>query len=471
MLIDVSCSLSRYDPAGTPLFMPSVVVGSRGMHTDWIGERFVSDLGTSLLADLAEIGPRLGASEGERRGHERVRRAFETAGVRDVELQEFDLTKWERDDARVELTEPTERTFDPIALPGSPSGTVEAEFVHLGYGLPADFEDADLEGTVVVTRSDVPDYHDRWMHRREKYFRAVDAGAAAFLFQNHVEGQLPPTGSVGGGTDVVGPIPAAGVSYEAGERLARYDSEGSVRGTITVETEISDGTSQNVVGVLGPDTDEEIVLCGHVDGHDISEGALDNASGIAVVCEAAAGLAAVEDALERRVRVIGFGAEELGLKGSQHYLETTDPSTVTAVVNCDGVGRGRDMSVRTCGFGDLGTVVEEVATEFDHPIEAVPRVSTHSDQWPFVWRGVPGLAVGSDTGPGRGWGHTAADTLDKTDERAIREHGILVARIVQLLADAERTIDRRDPEAIRDELVAEKQDVSMRVAGEWPFDD
>lgn len=441
------------------------------MQTDWIGERFVSELGTNLLADLAEIGPRLGASEGERRGHERVRQAFETAGVSNVGMQEFDLTKWERRDARIELMEPTERTFDPIALPGSPSGTVDAEFVHLGYGLPEDFEGIDLDGTVVVTRSDVPDYHDRWMHRREKYFRAVDAGAAGFLFQNHVEGRLPPTGSVGGGTHVVGPIPAAGVSYETGERIRRYGSEGAVRGMLTIETEISEGTSQNVVGVLGPATEEEIVLCGHVDGHDISEGALDNGSGIAVVCEAAAGLAAVEEDLERRVRVIGFGSEELGLKGSQHDAAKTTPSAVTAVVNCDGVGRGRDMSVRTCGFDDLGAVVEKVAMEFNHPIDIVPRVSTHSDQWPFVWRGIPGLAVGSDTGPGRGWGHTAADTLDKTDERAIREHGILVSRIVQLLADANQNINRRDPAAIRDELVAEQQDVSMRVAGEWPFDD
>lgn len=441
------------------------------MQTDWIGERYVSRLGTDLLADLAEVGPRLGASEGERRGHERVREAFETAGVHEVSTEEFYLPKWERETATIELTAPIDQIFDSIALPGSPSGSVEAEFVHLGYGLPEDFKDADLEGKVVVTRSDVPGYHDRWMHRREKYFRAVEHGAGAFLFQNHVEGQLPPTGSVGGGTDVVGPIPAGGVSYEVGERLARYGSEGTVEGTLTIETSVTDGSSRNTVGVLGPDTEEEIVVCGHVDGHDISEGALDNASGIAVVTEVAAGLAAVEDRLERRVRVIGFGSEELGLKGSQHYTSTRDLSNVTAVVNCDGVGRGRDMSIRTCGFDGLQEVVEAVAAEFDHPIEAVPKVSTHSDQWPFVWRGIPGMAVGSDTGAGRGWGHTAADTLDKTDERAIREHGILVARIVQLLAEADRTVDRRDPADIRDELVADQQDVSMRVAGEWPFRD
>jgi Zn-dependent M28 family amino/carboxypeptidase len=437
------------------------------LDTDWIGDRFTSSLGEDVLADLAGIGARLGASEGERRGHERVREAFEEVGLREVEFRPFDLTKWERGDAAVSVDG---ETFDCISLPGSPAvAGARGELVHLGYGLPEDFDEADLEGKVVVARSDVPDHHDRWMHRREKYFRAADGGAAAFLFQNHVEGCLPPTGSVGGGTDVVGPLPAVGVSKEVGEQLRRL-ADGEATATVDVDVDIGDGESRNVTGVLGPDTDEEIIVGGHVDGHDISQGALDNASGAATVVEVAAGLADVEESLGTKVRFVGFGAEELGLKGSQHLADELDEASVKAVVNCDGAGRARDVEARTCGFDALGEELEAAAADLGQPVNAVPEISAHSDHWPFVWRGLPGVQISSDTGAGRGFGHTFADTLDKTDVRAIRVHGIITAAFVQRLSTRE-SVPGRDPAEIRDELVDNREDVSMRIAGEWPFDE
>jgi Zn-dependent M28 family amino/carboxypeptidase len=438
---------------------------------EWIGQRYVSQFGWNVLSDLAEIGARLGASEGERLGHERVITAFESVGLRDVHAQEFEIPRWERGSSSVTVTEPSAVPLESISLPGSPSGNVEGEIVHLGYGLPEDFEKADLDGKIVVARSDIPDFAERWMHRREKYFRAYQHGAAAFVFQNHVEGCLPPTGSVGGGTDVIGPLPAIGVSKEVGERLRRYAAEGELRGTVSVETNVEEWTSRNVTGTLGPETDTEILIGAHVDGHDISQGALDNASGVAVLCEVAAGLASIADRLETQVRFIGFGSEELGLVGSQHYTENTDLSSVDAVINCDGAGRARNMQVRTCGFEDIGAAVREVADAFDHPIGVLPEIGAHSDHWPFVWRGIPGVQVKSDTGPGRGFGHTFADTLDKTDGRAIRDHGTLVAKLAVLLAEDDREIAGRSPRSIRDELIAEQQDVSMRVAGEWPFEE
>ena len=50
---------------------------------DWIGRTYTSTVGWNVLYDLTEIGSRLGASEGERRGHERVAEAFDSLGVRD----------------------------------------------------------------------------------------------------------------------------------------------------------------------------------------------------------------------------------------------------------------------------------------------------------------------------------------------------------------------------------------------------
>jgi len=54
------------------------------------------------------------------------------------------------------------------ALPRSPSGDVDGQLVDVGYGLPSDF-DRDLSGVIVLAASDVPDWCNRYVHRREKY--------------------------------------------------------------------------------------------------------------------------------------------------------------------------------------------------------------------------------------------------------------------------------------------------------------
>jgi len=438
-------------------------------RTDWIGESYTSSLGRDLLFDLSEIGSRLAASEGERAGHERLAETFEEIGVRDVHAHEFEIPRWERGSSRFSIDVPRERTFDVISLPGSPAGEAAGEVVHLGYGLPGDFERADLEGTIVVARSDAPSHH-RWMHRREKYFRAYEAGAVAFVYQNHVPGCLPPTGSLGGGTDVMGPLPAIGISAEEGERLAEYARAGAIEGEVSVDVTVGEGTSRNTIGTVGPATGREVLVGAHVDGHDISEGALDNASGVAVLAEVARALVRIEADLETRVRLVGFGAEELGLVGSQTYADEHDLSGIRLVVNCDGAGRARDMAVRTCGFEGIAELVEAVSEEYDQPIDRIPGVNPHSDHWPFVWRGIPGIQIRSITGEGRGFGHTFADTFDKTDTRAVREHAILTTALVERVARSGGEIEPRSVESIREELERKELDVSMRVAGDWPYE-
>lgn len=148
-----------------------------------------------------------------RKGYIRVDRSPKRRFVR------FEIPKLEREPSSIGLSEPRKLELNCISLPGSPKGRIEGEVVHLGYGLPEDFKNEELERKIVVTRSDVPTHEDRWIHRRDKYFRAYKHGAGSFVFQSHVEGCLPPTGSVGGGTDIVGPLPAVGVSKEIGERL------------------------------------------------------------------------------------------------------------------------------------------------------------------------------------------------------------------------------------------------------------
>ena len=432
--------------------------------TDWIGDTFTSDVGWDHLEALVDIDTRMAGSDGERRAAAATRDVLAAVGARDARLDHFPIQGWARGRSAVEAGDTVQ---DCIALPRSPSGEVTGELVDLGHGLPADFEQ-ELEGAVVLAASDVPGWYDRYLHRREKYYRAVEAGAAAFVYANHVEGCLPPTGSVGTEAAPIGEIPAVGVSKEVGARLARRFEGESV--SISVAAETSEATSQNVHAELGPNTESEVLVTSHVDAHDIAEGAADNGAGTATVVEVARALAQREDELDTRVHIIVFGAEEVGLVGSHYDAEQRDHDSIRAVVNNDGVGRARDLICTTHGFDDLADVADRVAARMDHPIDTPPELGPHSDHWPYVTRGVPGYYVRADTGDvGRGWGHTHADTLDKLDPRDLREQAILLTELVVELAAEDTTVARRSPDAIAEQLEAENLAEGMRVVGDWPY--
>jgi Zn-dependent M28 family amino/carboxypeptidase len=432
--------------------------------TGWIGGTFTSDAGWYHLERLVDIGNRMAGSDGERQAAEATRDALDEAGARDAHLEPFDIQGWARGSSAIRAGDTAQEC---IALPRSPAGEVTGEFVDVGYGLPEDFEQ-DLTGRVVMAASDVPDWQDRFLHRREKYYHAVEAGAAAFVFRNHVEGCLAPTGSVGTSDSPIGDIPAVGVSKEVGARLARRHEGEAV--TVAVDADIGDATSRNVHADLGPDTDEAVLVTSHVDAHDIAEGAGDNGAGTAMVVELATALATREEDLETRVHFLAYGAEEVGLRGSEHDGEGRDLEAVKAVVNNDGVVRGRTVKCYTHGFEGLESAVETVADRFDHPVATTPRLGPHSDHWPYVQWGVPGYHVTSETGDeGRGWGHTRADTLDKLESRTLREQAIILAELVVHLARTDVSIESRDPEDIAAQLEAEDLAEGMKITGDWPY--
>ena len=432
--------------------------------TDWIGEAFTSDAGWDHLETLVDIGNRMAGSEGERRGAAATRDALAAVGARDAHLKAFDVRGWTRGDAGIEAGDTAREC---IALPRSPAGAATGELVDVGYGLPEDFEQ-DLEGKVVMAASNVPDWYDRFLHRREKYYHAVEAGAAAFVFRNHVEGCLAPTGSVGTEEAPIGVIPAVGVSKEVGSRLARRFEGEDV--TVEVDADVHDATSHNVHADLGPDTDEAVLLTSHVDAHDIAEGAGDNGAGTALVVEVAKALAAREDDLGTRVHCLVYGAEEVGLCGSHHDADERDHDDIRAIVNNDGVVRGRTLKFYTHGFDELDDAAQSVADRFDHPVTTSPKLGPHSDHWPYVQWGVPGYHVMSETeGEGRGWGHTRADTLDKLEPRNLREQAVLVAELVVHLAGDDVEISHRNPEDIAAQLEDEDLAESMKITGDWPY--
>jgi Zn-dependent M28 family amino/carboxypeptidase len=434
-----------------------------------LGEAWRDDYPWEFLTELTEIGDRMGGHPGERRAAELVAEGFERAGAREAEIESFEMNRWTRGDAELAVTDPVERSFETIALPYSPAGEVRGELVDAGHGTPEEIDAVDVAGKIVVASTTTPS-GSRFIHRMEKFGYAAAAGAEAFVFRNHKPGQLPPTGSLRFDSEAA--IPGVGVSLETGDWLTDY-AERSAQAALRVDARTDPATSHNAHAQLGPDTDDEVLVVGHHDAHDIAEGALDNGCGITVVVAAAHLLAEMD--LDARVRVAGVGCEEIGLLGADALAERLDLDSVRAVVNVDGAGRFRNLRAHTHGSEMMKEIVGSVADETNQPIAVREQAHPFSDHWPFLKRGVSALQLHSERAAqtaaarerGRGWGHTHADTRDKVDDRNLREHAILTALLVREVARTDE-IPRRSAETVAGNLRAGNYEEGMRAAGIWP---
>ncbi|SEW16817.1 M28 family metallopeptidase [Natrinema salifodinae] len=451
-----------------------------------IGRAWSDDRPWELLTRLTELPHRMGGSGGERRAAEIVRERLTDAGLENARIESFPMQYWERgttelavlegepetrrgrDEGATAGAERIDRFFDAIALPYSPPGDVEGPLVDVGYGTPAEIEDAnaDLQGAIAVASTTTPP-GQRFVHRMEKFGHAVAAGADAFVFGNHVPGQLPPTGALR--FDGEAAVPGVGVSAETRDWLTEY-ADRSARARLRVDATTRDGSSQNVSGTLGPDADEAVLVLAHYDAHDLAEGALDNGCGIATVVGATGILAAIEDELECTVRIVGVGSEELGLLGAEALADDLSLESIRAVVNVDGAGRFRNLRALSHGSDPLADLADDVTDAVGQPVVHVPEPHPFSDHWPFLRAGVPALQLHSEPSEGgergRGWGHTAADTRDKVDPRNLREHAILTALLVRELA--ERDVPRIETDDLRDRLQEQDYEPGMRAAEIWP---
>lgn len=430
-----------------------------------LGQAWADPLPWDVLTQMSEFEDRLGGHPGEQRAAALVAETLGDMGISNVETESFGIPVWTRGETSLLVhvhDRDRERSFEACSLPYCPEATVEGALVDVGYGTPAELDEHDVEGAMVVASTKTPPAEERFHHRMEKIGRAAEAGAEGFVFANHRPGQLPPTGSV----RVADSLPAVGVSYETGEWLREYAEVGAaVRLNVTANVE--PGTSQNVVGRVGPETDEDLLLLAHLDAHDIAEGALDNGCGIAVLVAVASMLTELDPG--RGVRLAAVGCEELGLQGSETLAAQIDVDSLAAVVNLDGIGRHRTLKALSHGDDRLKRIAERVTDSIGHPLVVDEHPHPYSDHWPFLRRGVPALQLHSvsDDAEGhweRGWTHTRADTRDKVDPRTIREHAMLATLLVLELAEAD--LDRIAPDTLRDRFGTVES--SMRAAGMWP---
>ena len=187
----------------------------------------------------------------------------------------------------------------------------------------------------------------------------------------------------------------------------------------SMELEMQRIVSQNVAGLIrGSEAPEEVfIYMAHWDhlgtdesleGDQIYNGALDNASGTAALMEIARAFKTLGQAPRRSVLFLALAAEEQGLLGSRVYAsEPLFPLEQTAGgLNMDGMnnfGETRDITVVGLGMSDLDDYLAAAAAEQERFLaadrEAEKGYYFRSDHFELAKEGVPMLY------PNKGYEH------------------------------------------------------------------
>ena len=341
----------------------------------------------------------------------------------------------------------------------SATGHAAAAAVYGGHGIdrPGDagqgYGALTLEGRVVVVEDGDPLSPAGTSLESQTHYKASAAarrGAAALVVLLADGGDLP---GLAGETRPRAAIPVAAARGAAAEALRATARTG---GDIELMAELTPLVleARNVVARL-PGSDGErgevVVVGAHYDhlglggegslapgNSAIHNGADDNASGTAALMEVAVRLARSPMRPARSIVFVAFSGEEMGLLGSQAYVESdafSAPSTV-AMVNMDMVGRLQDNRLAVFGVGTaeewpalLGGINASLDSPFDLALN--PDGFGPSDHSSFYGKGVPVLHFFTNTHLDY---HRPSDDWEKVEAEGLERVTELVTRVTAALA-------------------------------------
>jgi hypothetical protein len=398
-----------------------------------------------------EVGPRLAGTEAEARARQWAVARLTALGFSNVRVETFDMPVWVRGEERAEIVSPFPQQLAVTALGNSgatPTRGLQAEVV--GFD---DIEaliaasDSSVRGKIVFVShamaptQDGAGYGYFGRARREGPSIASRKGAVAIVIRSiGTDYHRNPHTGVQSWAEGAKPIPAGALSLPDAEQLQRILRRGrpvTMRLTLTPRN-IGRRQSGNVIAEApGTDPAAGIVLAGcHLDSWDLGTGAIDDAAGCGIVAAAAKRVMEAGRPL-RTIRVVWFGAEEVGLVGGLDYLARHGSEKHALIAESD-FGADRIWRFDSKLNPAARPVVDRIAAAlFPLGIVRGPTdKASGSDIGPLSASGVPTIQLQQDGTRYFDFHHTPDDTLDKVDPVQLRQNVAAWTAMLAIAANA-----------------------------------
>ncbi|MDY0342387.1 MAG: M28 family peptidase [Lentimicrobium sp.] len=216
----------------------------------------------------------------------------------------------------------------------------------------------------------------------------------------------------------------------------------------------------NVIGIIpGTEfTDEYVIMGGHLDAYDVATGGVDDGSGATPTMEAARLIMAAGGKPKRTILVMLFAAEEFGLWGSQHWVDSNAEKLprISNMFNRDsGPLAPVSLSVTEAMWNDMEQICQPLnGINPEFPFELKKREGMErpvkawgTDSGPFAVAGVPTLSFGLEDVKGYNFSyreiwHTERDTYNMSIPEYQEHAAVVTAVVVYGLAGLDHLLSR-----------------------------
>lgn len=404
------------------------------------------------LADLSDLyGPRPGGSENLERAIDWAVERMAEDGLDNARREKVMIPHWVRGEESVRVVAPVERELSLLGLGGSVGTDGEAlrgEIAVVGMNDEIAGQADALAGKIVLINRVMPPYDFEAKNsfygetvsiRSDGPSEAARVGAVAVLIRSVTAHSLrtPHTGALKYAEDAP-KVPAAAVSVEDAEFLARMAKRGPVTVELSMEAEnLPEVESGNAIAELtGRELPEEIVVIGcHIDSWDVGDASVDDGSGCVMAMEAARTLKELGLIPRRTVRVVLFTNEEFGLRGGKNYFEVHGKERHVGALESDA------GAAAPGGFGVVGSEEEIAELAVFAPLFEEIGATDIGEGWggadisPLTEAGVLSLGLQPDTSKLFDYHHSPADTFDKIDPVNLQRNAAAMALMAYILAE------------------------------------
>ena len=384
---------------------------------------------------LVGVGPRFAGTPGEAAAASYIENEFRSYGL-DVWVENFIVeNSYLVEENYLSVVQPIQIDLKCIPVIYSPSDNVLGKLIHLTDGI--ENENLLRESVVLIDRGKLGGL------RQE--LEDLPPLAILTYFDN-----MPPWSEIWQNPPKV---PTVWISDSDAQGLIELLGQGQVEVELRLTASTEPRTSYNVVAYLPGESDEIIVVNAHHDSM-LTPGAVDDASGVAIVLEIARALCT--ETLQRTVLFVTFSGEELGLFGSTDFVNRHKDNKIVASITFDCIGAGPDNGLRV-GLEDsqyattpwLDAYVKEIAENIgfnDVQSEDLYTIGGYTDHVSFTGADIPATWiywVNPESEDILGPIHTLGDNLDAIDNVRLQQVAGLGVEVVRQLAGEDISAWRR----------------------------
>jgi hypothetical protein len=463
LVVSLLLALSNFAYAATPALDARAIANAEHLR-----DQTLQDSGAYAIVEslTTEVGPRMAGTPAFDRAVAWAQAKFKALGYDKVTLEPVTFPQWRRGHESAEVLAPFPQRLAITALGGSvgtggkPLDAEVVEFATLDALKAA--SDGSLKGKIAYISNRMERFKDGHGYgpavaaRHNGASEAAKKGAVALIIRSigTDHDRLPHTGTMEY-ADGVEQIPAAALSNPDADLLSNMLKRGQ---PVTVRLDIDAGrtgqtvTGYNVIGeILGREKPQEVVVIGgHLDSWDLGTGAIDDGAGVAITMAAGAMIGKLDKPPRRTIRVIAFCNEEQGLYGGKTYAaDHTKQLDEQQLGSESDFGAGRIYAFRAGTSPEAAPVIAQIGQVLA-PLGIVTETEKDKgdpgpDIGPFAKLGMPWAQLSQDGTDYFDWHHTANDTLDKIDAKALDQQAAAYAVMAYLAAETKVDFGRAPP--------------------------